>query len=56
MTVKIVGLVTGKVYAQGKKKDCFRELQQKYPYKYINDKRLISNDPVYPEPLLVVKI
>lgn len=56
MNVRIIGLITGKVYAQGNKTDCFRELQQKYPYKYIRGHKLISSDPVYPEPLLVVKI
>lgn len=48
--VKIIGLESGKVYAEGYKCDCFRELQKRYPY----IKR--GQDAVYPEPLLVVKV
>jgi hypothetical protein len=47
--VKIIGKRSGKVYVEGNKADCFRELQKKYPYKK-------SKKKVYPEPLLVVRV
>lgn len=51
--IKIVGLVTGKVYVTGSRSDCFRKLQKKYPYKIAKEK-MVTNDAVYPEPLVVV--
>lgn len=47
--VKIIGLESGKVYAEGYKCDCFRELQKMYPY-------VRGQENIYPEPLLVVKV
>ena len=53
-----VGEITGKIYAKGKFKiDVLRKLNKKYPYKrgeYRN--RKLTNDSVYPEPLLLTKI
>lgn len=48
--IKIIGLESKKVYVEGYKADCFRELQKKYPFV----KR--GQEKVYPEPLLVVKL
>ena len=48
--IKIIGLESGKVYAEGYRADCFRELKKQYPY----EKR--GQEKIYPEPLLVVSI
>jgi hypothetical protein len=48
--IKIIGMKTGKTYAEGSHKaDCFRKLQKDYQY----PKREIDN--LYPEPLLILK-
>lgn len=52
--IKIVGAETGKVYAEGYREDCFRELQKKYPYKTAR-KKVLTNDAVYQETLLIIK-
>jgi len=52
--IKIVGKETGKVYAEGYKADCFRELQKKYPYKK-SKRSTLQNARVYPEALLIVE-
>lgn len=58
MKWKAIGLLTRKTYVEGRNKaELLRKLQQKYPYKrgeYRN--RKLTNDPVYPEPLLLTKI
>lgn len=53
--IRIVGEQTGKVYVQGSKAECFRELQKKYPYKKRGERRPTTNEHVYQEPLLVLK-
>ncbi len=52
--IKIIGAESGKVYAEGRREDCFRELQKKYPFK--QGKRVtLQSAHVYPEALLVVR-
>lgn len=53
MKVKIYGLVTGKIFAQGEKNDCIRELQSRYPDFSRGIKKEIVNNPVYDEPLAI---
>ena len=49
--VKLVGIRTKKVYAQGHKSDCFRKLSEDYPTveNYTESKML-------PEPIMVVSV
>lgn len=58
MKVKIYGLVTGKIFAQGEKNDCIRELQSRYRYPdFIRGiKKEIVNNPIYDEPLAIKPI
>ncbi|HBA1104348.1 hypothetical protein ACK4CI_17460 [Enterococcus gallinarum] len=56
MKVKIYGLVTGKIFAQGEKNDCIRELQSRYPDFSRGIKKEIVNNPVYDEPLAIKRI
>lgn len=56
MKVKIYGLVTGKIFAQGEKNDCIRELQSRYPEFSRGIKKEIVNNPVYDEPLAIKPI
>lgn len=56
--IKIIGQETGKIYAEGYRPDCFRELSIKYPTNK-KDSHFIKHgknvDRIYPEPLVVVK-
>ncbi|MEB5882705.1 hypothetical protein MXL84_12545 [Enterococcus gallinarum] len=54
--VKIYGLVTGKIFAQGVKNDCIRELQSRYPDFSRGIKKEIVNNPIYDEPLAIKRI
>lgn len=47
--IKLVGDKSGKVYATGTKADCFRKLNEQFPYEKNTRK-------VYPEPLWVVRV
>lgn len=61
MKYKVIGLVTGSLYAEGTRAYCFRTLKEKYPYgerEYDGTeviKRYSAGTTVYPEPLRVVK-
>lgn len=55
---KLVGLKSGKVYAEGHRSDCFRKLQRKYPT--MKESELFINKGVqvtqiYPEPLKIIR-
>ena len=54
--IRVVGLETGKLYAQGTEEDCFRRLHDKFPtFKDDPDGsiRQVMVDPIYPEALKV---
>lgn len=53
--IRVVGMESGKIYAEGRHGDCFRKLNQKYPYK-MGVKKILSSEYVYPEPLKVYKL
>lgn len=46
--ITIVGMSTGKVYAEGRSEDCFRELLEKYP-------TVSTARKTYPEPLTIIR-
>ena len=49
--IKIVGLESGRLYAEGRREDCFRQLKDQYSYVPSRDK---TYGRVYPEPLIIV--
>lgn len=53
--VKIIGVLTGKVYAEGLKVDCFRNLHCKFK-SCDPDLRANSQPRIYPEPLRVLRV
>lgn len=55
---KLIGIDTGKVYAEGTKQECFRKLQLSNPSLYESNtrpKRGGAVEQVYPEPLKLVR-
>lgn len=58
MTYTIVGSITKLPYVEGTKAECFRMLNEKYPYfiKDANHKHGIrATDRVYQEPLMILE-
>lgn len=56
--IKIIGMETGKIYAQGRKSECFRMLLEKYPSleeHHLFAKKGVAAKSIYPEPLKVVR-
>lgn len=55
---KLIGIETGKVYAEGTKQECFRKLQSSNPTKLESPKRPThgrENLQIYPEPLKIIR-
>jgi len=51
--IKVIGQVTRRVYAEGDRASCFRQLQKKYTYQPSRPNG--EGGYIYPEPLLVLK-
>ncbi|GIO22460.1 hypothetical protein [Oceanobacillus sp. J11TS1] len=53
--VKVVGLITNKLYVKGTEEYCFRYLKDKYPGKRSENMKRSDVAQCYPEPLQILE-